>query len=303
MLKSFVLALIGGWRALSLFLSLALIGFFASASAAADGRLRSSNPLPSPIGDMPWTGRSLEGSSESHLSGKQDRGDRIWIAPIADSPTAFFPSLKTNVFEAPRAASSLPSLEAFRRSVMNGRPDQLTGIWVEDVLSFRVQQGLTNHAPEPKDTLSIYNWAWKHGVVGLLIHDYRGGTQLYQLNPGVKIAAIFGNGGVEWYLSRGGTWSESRSGSSGGFAGPFRIWSCDGCDFDVSARELHDRHYAGLPHLAFQTCVTAEGRTGLVIIEAYLDRPLEPLRPEDDSLDRWERIYPVMPNLYQRWAD
>jgi len=54
---------------------------------------------------------------------------------------------------------------------------------VENVLAFHVQQGLTSHAPSVKDTLSIYNWACEHGVVGMLIHNYRGGTQLYQLNP------------------------------------------------------------------------------------------------------------------------
>jgi hypothetical protein len=194
----------------------------------------------------------------------------------------------------------LTSLEAFRRSVMNGRSDQLTGIWVEDVLAFRVQPGPTSHAPVVKDTFSIYKWAWKHGVVGLLIHDYRGGTQLYQLNPGVRIAAIYGNGGVDWYVSRGGAWYESRSGSFSGFAGPFRIWSCADCDFDVSVRELQYRHYAGNHRLAFQTCVTAEGRTGLVIIEAYLDRPPEPLRADGDSLERWERIYPVTLPRYRR---
>ena len=199
------------------------------------------------------------------------------------------------MLEVSRAASSPPSLEEFRRSVMNGRPDQLSGIWVEDVLAFRVQQGLTSQAPAVKDTLSIYNWAWKNGVVGLLIHNYRGGTQLYQLNPGVQIAANYGNGGVDWYLSRGDTWFESRRSSS---AGPFRIWSCEDCAFDVSSRDLRKRHYAGNHRLAFQTCVTAEGRTGLVIIEAYLDRPPEPLPTDGEFLGNWERDYPRMPKQY-----
>jgi hypothetical protein len=173
--------------------------------------------------------------------------------------------------DAERESGELPSLEAFRRSVSGGDPGRLAGIWVEGVLAFRVQQGLTRYAPTTKDTLSIYDWAWEHGVIGLLIHNYRGGTQLYQLNPGLHIAAIYGNGGVDWYVSRGGAWYESRTPSSGGFAGPFRAWSCSDCDYEISVRELHDRHYAGLPHLAFQTCVYAEGRSGLVIIEAYLD--------------------------------
>jgi hypothetical protein len=197
-----------------------------------------------------------------------------------------------------RGSPDLPSLETFRRHVMNGNPDQLTGIWVEDVLAFHVQQGLTSRAPEVKDTLSIYNWAWKNGVVGLLIHNYRGGTQLYQLNPGVGIAAIYGNGGVDWYLSRGGTWYESRTAPSGGFAGPFRIWSCDGCAFDVSSRDLHNRHYAGNHRLAFQTCVRSEGRMGLVIIEAYLDYPPELADTGGEAPGTWDRYLPTMKKYF-----
>ena len=75
-------------------------------------------------------------------------------------------------------ARSVPSLEEFRRSVTGGSPERLAGIWVEDALAFRVQSGLTSHAPDAKDTLSIYEWAWEHGVVGLLIHNYLGGTKL-----------------------------------------------------------------------------------------------------------------------------
>jgi hypothetical protein len=201
--------------------------------------------------------------------------------------------------EVQRAAGSQPSLEKFRRRVMNGHPDQLAGIWVEDVLAFRVQQELTSNAPASKDTLSLYNWAWKNGVVGLLIHNYLGGTQLYKLNPGVRIAAIYGNGRVDWYLSRGGTWYESRTSSSGGFAGPFRIWSCEDCAFDLSGWDLHNRHYAGYHRLAFQTCVYAEGRVGLVIIDAYLDWPLEPLHADGDPMEISKRSYPGMPKLYQ----
>ncbi len=165
---------------------------------------------------------------------------------------------------------------------MNGQPGQLSGIWVEDILAFRVKPGLTRYAPREKDTVSIYDWAWENGVVGLLIHDYRGGTKLYHLNPGVRIAAIYGNGGIDWYVSRGGTWYDSRDSASGGFAGPFRIWSCTDCDFDISVRELQNRHYAGNHRLAFQTCVMVAGRGGLMIVEAYLDK--EQAQPEDKEV-------------------
>ena len=166
--------------------------------------------------------------------------------------------------------NEIPNLEDFRRSVTNGRADQLTGLWVEGVLAFKVLPGTSNTAPSTKDTVSIYNWAEDHGVTGFLIHDYLGGTRLYHLNPGVRIAAIYGNGGVDRYVSRGGTWYESKTYTSRGFKGPFRIWSCVDCSFDVTVQDIRWRHYTGAHRLAFQTCVTAEGRIGLMIVEAYL---------------------------------
>lgn len=195
---------------------------------------------------------------------------------------------------------SIPPLEEFRRSVMGGNPKQLTGIWVEDILAYRVQPGLTRDAPNAKDTLSIYKWAWEHGVIGLLIHNYRGGTKLYQLNPGVRIAAIYGNGGVDWYLSRGGTWYEARNKSSTGFAGPFRIWACDDCEYDISVEELHNRHYAGIPHLAFQTCVIAEGREGLMIVEAYLDWPADAENDQNKPYSEDKPIWELKKMFHER---
>ncbi len=287
-------ALVDGWRALFLYLILALIIPIASTNVGGEARLwqlHDSVPVTSYLENLAVTGHSNTGSSVLPIPGQLDQNDRTRNLPIDETSYEYSHSDNKSGDEVSQAASNLPTLEEFRQVVMNGHADQLTGIWVKDVLAFRVQPGLTSYAPASKDTLSIYNWAWKHGVVGMMIHDYRGGTLLYQLNPGVQIAAIYGNGGVDWYVSRGGTWYESRFGSSGGFSGPFRIWSCDTCSFDVSGRELHDRHYSGANRLAFQTCVYAEGRVGLVIVEAYLDWPPEPQRTGGDSEEIWERSY------------
>jgi hypothetical protein len=168
-------------------------------------------------------------------------------------------------------AAEFPSLEEFRRQVTNGEGGRITGVWVEGVLAFRVQAGTTRIAPSRRDTVSIYDWAERHGVTAFLVHNYLGGTKLYQLNPGVRIAVIYGNGGVDWYISRGGAWYESRTYSPDGFKGPFRVWSCKNCPYDISVKDILWRYYAGNPHIALQTCVEAEGRNGLMIVEAYLD--------------------------------
>lgn len=165
--------------------------------------------------------------------------------------------------------NTIPSLEDFRRGLGNGRSDQIVGVWVEDILAFKVSPGVHSSAPVVRDTAAIYNWADDHGVTALLIHNYLGGTRLYHLNPGEKIAAIYGDGGVDWYVVRNGTWYETRHHAHSGFKGPFRIWSCQNCDFDISVRDIRWRHYSGTPHLAFQTCVETAGRVGFMIVDAY----------------------------------
>jgi hypothetical protein len=72
---------------------------------------------------------------------------------------------------------------------------------------------------------------------------------------------------------------------------------------DISGREIHNRHYAGAHRLAFQTCVMSEGRTGLVIIEAYLDHPPEPADTGGESPGRWESYIPTMKKLYRKNAN
>jgi hypothetical protein len=166
-------------------------------------------------------------------------------------------------------SNDVPALNEFRRSVTNGKSDQLTGIWVEGILAFRVLSGTSNVAPSVRDTASIYDWADRHGVTGLLIHNYLGGTQIYQLNPGVKIAGIYGNGSIDWYVSRGGKWYETMTKSSTGIAGPFRNWACTDCKFNLRVRDIHRRHYTGSHHLAFQTSVEVGGRFGVMIVDAY----------------------------------
>lgn len=187
---------------------------------------------------------------------------------------------------------TLPKLEEFRRSVRNGHSDQLLGIWVEDVLAFRVSPGTHSNAPSTRNTAAVYSWADEHGVTALLIHNYLGGTRLYRLNPGVKIAAIYGDGGVDWYVVRNGTWYETRNYSHSGFRGPFRIWSCGECDFDLSVQDIRQRHYSGTPHLAFQTCVETTDRAGLLIIDAYFLSHDAPSHPVERRFLKTDSTYP-----------
>jgi hypothetical protein len=209
---------------------------------------------------------------------------------IAADTEAFPPLLNEESQEKEQKTGGFLSLEEFRRTVTNGHANQLTGIWVDGVLAFKVSPGTHSYAPSTRNTASIYNWADNHGVTALLIHNYLGGTLLYQLNSGMYIAAIYGNGGVDWYVARNDTWYETRNYSPSGFKGPFRFWSCGDCDFDISVEDIRWRHYAGTPHLAFQTCVETADRVGLLIIDAYfIGTPALP-QEANENFKTWKGI-------------
>lgn len=164
--------------------------------------------------------------------------------------------------------NEVPSLPVFRRSVINGKPDDLTGVWVDGLLAYEVVRGDGINVPQMPDTASIYKWADQRGVTALMIHNNLGGSALYELEEGRQIAAIYGDGRIGWYVSRGFTAYEAQAYTVNGFSGPFRPWDCESCSFETSVEEIQAAHYTGSPHLAFQTCLEGSGRMGLIVIEA-----------------------------------
>jgi hypothetical protein len=181
------------------------------------------------------------------------------------------PSLHPRTLSTPSAPlyKDVPDLETFKLNVWSGNPDQVTGIWVEGVLAFTVEEGHGNYVPSRPFTASTYEWGIDHGVTALLIHNHLGGTRLYDLETGTRIAVVSGTGEINWYRASGGTWYEADQFSMEGFAGPFRTWTCTNCAFSLSVNDLRWRHYAGPHHLAIQTCVQIDDRVGLVIYEAH----------------------------------
>jgi len=274
------------------FAILVLMCLFVISALSGDGlRKASAEAILSSASFLPSTNLIASPSDFSSISQRaEESGSWSPNLPIAVDPESFPPLLNEVSQEKEQESGGIPSLEEFRRSVMNGNANQLTGIWVEDILAFKVSPGTHSYAPSTRNTASVYSWADDHGVTALLIHNYLGGTLLYQLNAGMYIAVVYGNGGVDWYLSRGGTWYEARNYSPSGFKGPFRIWSCGDCDFDISVQDIRWRHYAGTPHLAFQTCVETADRVGLVIIDAYfIGTPPSP-QEADENFETLKRI-------------
>lgn len=232
-----------------------IIGGLPTPSRAALPTLANPGPalIPVSVAEIPHTSNGLSGPKLESPSPI----DLLPEVPISPLPTT------TPIFD------DVPSLDAFIASVVVGDSESPVGLWADGLMALRIVEGHDNDVPSTNSTASTYGWALDHGVLGLLIHDYLGGSRIYQLNRGNRIALILGDGSVEWYVSQDSVYYESLGYSSAGFTGPFRLWSCFACPYDQSVNELQWRHYAGEPHLAIQTCYKTDNRIGLVIVEAY----------------------------------
>jgi hypothetical protein len=195
---------------------------------------------------------------------------QILATPTQETPTSNATPPPTFIPTAthPPLYDDIPPLEEFRQSVMTGESALVTGIWSEGILAYKVVKGNGNYVPSQPNTASTYDWAIDHDVTGLLIHDYLGGSRIYHMTPGTQIAVIYGNGDLDWYVSQGGTWYEAKYYSAQGCSGPFRIWDCGECTFEFTVEDILWQHYAGIPHIAIQTCVKDNSRFGMAIYEA-----------------------------------
>lgn len=95
----------------------------------------------------------------------------------------------------------LPIFDQFIADVKNGEPNQVVGIWVENVLALEVvYQPATNpgyvSTEDEIATYFLYPWQ-KAGNHGLLAHNYLAGRYFFNLGMGDIISLVWGDGNYE----------------------------------------------------------------------------------------------------------
>ncbi len=98
--------------------------------------------------------------------------------------------------------SYLPPLANFSATVDNSNPNQVTGIYVQDLLAFPVLQqpaGQSGFVSTEADTVTQFAAASKYGTIGLLAHNYLAGAHFSQLSQGELISLVYGDGRVQNY--------------------------------------------------------------------------------------------------------
>jgi hypothetical protein len=99
-------------------------------------------------------------------------------------------------------SSTLQSLELFAQSVVNGRSQQLVGIYSPNVMSFSVVQqpaGNSAYVCTKANALTQFAAASNYGSTGLLAHNTLAGAYFYNLKIGDVLSVIYGDGSIKLF--------------------------------------------------------------------------------------------------------
>jgi hypothetical protein len=100
-------------------------------------------------------------------------------------------------------SASLPTLETFIQQVKSSSTDQLSGIYIPDILAHRVvQQPAGNHefVSPWENIVTQFDLASRLGSTGLIAHNYLAGKAFALLQPGQEIDLVYGDGHISVYI-------------------------------------------------------------------------------------------------------
>jgi hypothetical protein len=186
------------------------------------------------------------------------------INPTPLSTEALPPAELASPF--PSEPATLPTVtsnrefDAFVLTVMNGNPNEIVGVYVENVLALRVVQQPSNDPAwvstndgEATEFLLAFVYA---GNIGLLAHNYLAGRYFFNLEDGDIVQLIYGDGSVfDYEISQ---------------ILEYQALQPESVDSDfvdlltgetLTATNLFYTVYGGDHHLTFQTCIDRDNNS------------------------------------------
>ena len=157
------------------------------------------------------------------------------------------------------ATASLPALDSFINSVMNGKATQVVGVYVPGTLALpTVQQPATqpNFVSREPETTTQFLAASRFQTIGFLAHNYLAGTHFFDLKMFQTVIVIYGNGKLGYYQivdiqKYQALTPNSPHSDFVDLNGPVNN--------HLTAGDLFDRVYAKGDRVIFQTCILNNG--------------------------------------------
>lgn len=169
--------------------------------------------------------------------------------------TSAFTTLQRDYSLANTHSGQFPSLEEFAGDV---RAHGMGGLWADGLFAYRFQVTDWGVVPDTSNTASSSS---VDGYHGFFIHDYLGGSRLYNVVSGTPVAVI-GAEGIDWYEIDGvHRFAGTSTGNGCEYTAPFYDW--DGGN-SYSAMELIETYYTS--PFAIQTCICTGKKNGMLIL-------------------------------------
>jgi hypothetical protein len=153
--------------------------------------------------------------------------------------------------------ANLPTFTQFSKSVQDGRMNALRGVYVENVMALPVVQQPVDNAgyiSNANGEVTQFRMASQFGNVGLLAHDQLSGKSFSSLMVGQEVRLIYGDGHIEYFTIKEVLKYQALQ--------PNSLYSSFKNIKDketLTTEQMFKRVYFGDRHLAFQTCIEANG--------------------------------------------
>ena len=149
------------------------------------------------------------------------------------------------------------ALTQFASKVQTGIENQVTGVFVNDVLAYPVVQqpsGSAAFVSSQTDVVTQFSLAAQYGTIGILAHNFLAGVSFFNLLSGQDVYVVFGDGSTAHYVITDVRRFQALD--------PYSPYSSF-IDLDTNAKytssEVFYEVYGNEDKLVLQTCIAAEG--------------------------------------------
>jgi hypothetical protein len=153
--------------------------------------------------------------------------------------------------------SAISDFQDFYNPIQNGEADILRGVYVSNVLALPiVQQPEDNpyYVSSHDGEVTQFATASQYGSIGLLAHNNLSGKSFSKLAVGQEVELVYGDGRIEMFVITEVLHFQALQPQSQ----QSLFLNLDKSE-TLSANEMFNRVYTGSRHLAFQTCIKANG--------------------------------------------
>ena len=184
--------------------------------------------------------------------------DAVAVVELYSEPNTDDLALKEAARVDTEAAAAIAALKEFIATVTNGYASLITGVYVPNVLALPIIQqpsGNAGYITMQDGAATQFGMASDYDTIGILAHNFLAGDQFFQLEEGMEVYIIYGDGSYTVYLI-----TEIRRLQALQPNSPYsNFLDLDNNNAQLSGTQLFDQIYNQPGNVIFQTCIDANG--------------------------------------------